>query len=104
MKSVLSLKLQNAISVAELQQKNALKELKDEFLEVKKDYEPSKLISLFSNNFLSTQTSDFKKIIRKTALTFAIGFISKNLTQKIKNSTLQKTIQKASEFFLHKFS
>ncbi len=104
MRSTLSFKLQNAITIAELQQKNALTDLKEELLILKRDYEPSKLFGLLSNNFISTQNTDFKKIISKTALTFAIAFISKNLTQNIKNSTMQKIIQKASEFFLHKFS
>ncbi|WP_136667009.1 hypothetical protein [Flavobacterium sp. H122] len=104
MKSALSLKLNQAIATAELQQKNALSELKEEFLQIKQNYEPSNLIGLLSNNFLSVQNTDFKRILKKTALTLAIGFISKKLTQKTQNSALQKTIHKASEFFLNKFS
>lgn len=104
MRSALSLKLNQAIATAELQQKIALEELKREVLQLKQSYEPSNLLSLLSNNSLWSQNSDFKRIIQKTVLTFAIGFISKKITQKIQNSTLQSTIQKASEFFLHKFS
>lgn len=93
-------KLNNAIAIAEVKQKLALIELKEEFVLVKNKYEPSSLLSLISKNILPG-IGNLKLGLGSTLATIGINYLTNKLKDYKQYPIIGKVIDHISHFFIN---